>query len=1050
MTEINKLMQVDEQKRAESLAALMQISRDLEAYLEGPKELKVRVSPKYERVDGRKGSTSTLDKEYRDNLRAFTPRDLDRVFGQNRNLAGVEREVRSDLQATYGTTGGLETYVDTATQAIMQVAISATQALGSEQAPYLKSAVDFLVKVTTSGASTEEAGISEDYSQGITSALVALNNQGSPRFVIDSAAGGGGVAPSLFQGKVFRYLAPMSFEHLSQLEAKYLPKLQSRDEMLAYIGNAQAQLAAGRYVMKHPPKDNVLVPAAIKGTGEDAAKTAMAQYNKDVLATFEYYKKAVESEYDMTSGVQTGQVEAALSGAAGSLRAAANAVSLTGALPSVISDIKSTFNSVARQISSIKTSNTEKAKYEIVQAYAKIVDALGYDKGDAPDTLLGDLKDNVKTALGIIQAGSGALGFQNEAYEDSLEDIRPSSLSRRELSDIPAVGEFKEYISSALSLLLQAHSQLIGVGLRGIAGAGPTAPALKRPEVTTAFKNLVKEEMADVWAAIKTVADSDQINDTGFKAGIMAAYADIFGIRGTAFDAVDFSGDLITSQKFTQIADGRLPTLSSVSAQGQTIKDRMLSVARTAGGSAKRRATASALVQSVELTLNTLEGLRVQAESIGMRIRQNPAFGRGERVKNALVYGGGSLVGNHAVASGINRFVNPASGSALSYLTTYGSSAATIGYAMTKVDDEETRNDLAIGAGLHIAARAALTYFPGLRFSNSWWAKIIQAPTSGVASVIGDQSLAASGIAPADASKHSDKLGEYVLNLVKTNNLKAIPYIAAQLSMSGLSMASDGGDLVKGDTIGLSVSAQSSRSVVPVIDKDQMEILIAFKQILSVVPDYMTVSSASPNALVIKALSPEELPLVDTIEEFPYSDAEMKTFDEWVTTLPGPGAAPAATTGKFILEPGYNMDAYSGADDASYLQPAPIQTSQSGFAQLENAINRARRLSNREKAQEGLGDMHDTDVIRATPKTARMAEKVGIAVSLGQSRSNPNHELLALQVQGANGLWQVDPARQRSVPQGALNHARIKHAPDIAVSPYGLFNKGVFTPSFGG
>ena len=1038
---VNKLMKEVEAERAESLSALMAISRDLEAYLAGPKELSVRIGPKYERVDGRKGSTSALDKEYRDALKSFTPVSLGRVFGPNKDLVAVARDVRDELKSVYGASRGLATYVDTATQAIMQVLISGAYSVPDRDGfTYLESAKDFLVE------ESKKVG-------GVTGALKELNTKGSPRFEEDSATTSDLV--SLFKGDVFRFLTPLSYEHLKQLEAKYLPKLQSREVMEDYIANAQAQLAASRYITTRAPADNVLLPQAISGNTQSDVQNAMLQYGKDVVATFNYYKAAVEAEFDMSSGVQTGQVEAALKGASRALKSAGDAVRLTGALPAVIKDIKSEFNSIARDISSIKLKEAAQAQYDISMAYAKIVHALGEDKGSS--LVKGGLASTVKGILDTLDVASD-FGFQDEAYEDSLEDIRPTSLSLRGYASIPAIADFQEAVSSALGLLNVAYEGLVSVGLRGITSSGaPVAPPIKRPAVTDEFKTLARAQMNDVFAALKTVARDDEVNEVGYKAGIMAAFADIFGIRGF-FNTLDFApsggtANPLTDMKITQIADGRLPTLSTRTVGGQTIKERMLSVARTAAGtSAKRRQTAGALTQSIDLVLESLNGLRVQAESIGMRIRQNPAFSRGERVKNALMYGGGSLVGNHAISAGINKFVAPESGSALAYLTTYGSSVATIGAAVKMAEDEETRNDIIVGAGLHMAARAALTFFPAARFSNNIFAKILQAPTSGVANIIGDQSLAASALTPVNLEAHKDELAAYVLTLVKTNNVKTLPYIAVQLANAGLVLTNAAGSGGSANNIALSVRDTHGdienlfllhlKCILK--DAKAVEHVKAEKNTLSLPDDEYNKAFYEAHSAAFNK----------TVNEYAEATKDLKSTKKAV-------AAPTTTTateetartnglGQFILEPGYDMDVYSAADHASYLQPAPIQTSQSGFAQLENAINRARRLSNREKAQEGISDMSHIDIIRATPKTVRMAEKAGMGTSLGQSRSNPNHELLALEVQGANGLWPVSPARQRSVPQGALNYTKIGHAPDIAVSPHGLFNKGAFTPSFGG
>ena len=102
-----------------------------------------------------------------------------------------------------------------------------------------------------------------------------------------------------------------------------------------------------------------------------------------------------------------------------------------------------------------------------------------------------------------------------------------------------------------------------------------------------------------------------------------------------------------------------------------------------------------------------------------------------------------------------------------------------------------------------------------------------------------------------------------------------------------------------------------------------------------------------------------------------------------------------------------NLDVYSGEDHVNYLQPAPIQTAQSCIEQLDAPIARAFRLSHSEKIEEGIEDMVEVQVIRATPTTARMAEEAGIGVSLGASRTNPQTEVVALEVMGANTLMDI-------------------------------------------
>jgi hypothetical protein len=345
--------------------------------------------------------------------------------------------------------------------------------------------------------------------------------------------------------------------------------------------------------------------------------------------------------------------------------------------------------------------------------------------------------------------------------------------------------------------------------------------------------------------------------------------------------------------------------------------------------------------------------------------------------------------------------------------------------------------------------------------------------------------MGVSGLTPANCEDHKGSLAEYVCSLICTNSASALPYIVTQLWQSGLNVKLGSTEDGKGV---FTFSCEGARSVARSAIKDDKvalaqvsSIMIALTMLAHPNSDSCTCSgdvvtcdqppqqeNDNIDALMASALtslcgvlgcSTSEndiaLLMMSAMMLLPAGTdtaANAAAGAEALQSLIGAGessdAAPAPAVDGFILEPGYNMDVYSGEDQVSLLQPAPQMTSQAGFTQLENAVARSEQLGPQEKMLEGIGDLQDVAIIRSTPADARMVENMGAGVSLGQSRSNPSKELVALEVEGDNGLMSVTPARQRSVPQGALNYAKIGNAPNVDVSPHGLFNRGAFNPSY--
>ena len=313
--------------------------------------------------------------------------------------------------------------------------------------------------------------------------------------------------------------------------------------------------------------------------------------------------------------------------------------------------------------------------------------------------------------------------------------------------------------------------------------------------------------------------------------------------------------------------------------------------------------------------------------------------------------------------------------------------------------------------------------------------------------------MAASALTPASVQGvEADDLGKYILRLVNANDDEILGHIACQLYKSGLEATeATYNDTEEGD---LDLFVGDAKTDLD--NKGCCALACALIHIKCVIDKYglavaeQGVSYDAPSHTIIFdgdiVVDGKRIPVKEAARSEECAKRVAACKQNMAAIL---GVELKDLLGGFILEPGYNMDVYSGEDQVSYLQPAPHVTAQPGMVQLENAISRARKLGPQELLQEGIEDLQDVAIIRATPKTARMIEDSGMGTSLGRSRMNPGQELVALEVMGANGLWPVAPERQQSVPQGALNYAKIGHASDVTVSSEGLFNRGIFTPRYG-
>jgi hypothetical protein len=1055
----DELRQLQE-SRADDLRIISQLTRDIEAELKGPRSVKAKVGSKY--VEG--VTKSQGDAMYNSAIRSTGAMALGRAFGPNRGMSEIELDTRLDLEAALGSDKRVREYVDLSTQVICHLIMSAAKRVNTrDEATPLKSAYGAFITVMTGSNPSLVSAI--DASINAAKSPIEMSN-----------------------------LYPMSYSYIEAMTANAKQSLGQRTEMKAYIAQPEAQAAVLSYITKKTPASNVLLPAAIGGTTEDLVSAALKKYgDKDLKATFDYYLAAVKSEIDLSTGIRTGDAESHIRAAVQMLRKAASNLSATPVKN--VSVFKSVFEKVASGLSKVNV-NLTTADENIGFLTLDLIDVLGglNNMGMATGTVtyngLTGFKgsDLGKYVLGLGKKIDSAYQNRSMSFMDDQDDLRPNNINQMDLFNIDYA-----LVTNSLRVALKNLDGAYGSLISFVTGPTTRGLTAKEIKVTDTFKKLVGTQLKSANAAVKANVSSlgAKIDESTFKKAYLEAIQSILNVStgadpasggATALTAnnildVDPSTYNISESMFNRIADGRVSSLSSVGLDGRSLEteltdlvDSSLRKLATRPSSSVRRATRDAVVRSAELIIATLNGLRVQAENIGMEIRQNPmgsGFYAADTHAKKVGVGALALYSDHASSALINRFAQPTAGSIGSYASDYGVSVATAlwgtsfvtGTAVPVLNKNGEENkalgySMIAGAGLHALLRTLYKHNVGnMRFSDSMLAKVGQALVTAPAHLLGDESMGYSALNPADAHGHEENLAEWVANLIRVTPISATCHLGVQLWQHGLeaTMGTDGDNV----TFNFSVSDAPKADDKGKYNADELASLGTTLKAIggichAVCGNIKLEEGATKSSSLKHTIGSEVAEDARTAIKAGFTKAgnACSTEGAKIMGVKSLGVYLVENMGAFIQEPGYNMDIYSGEDQVSYLQPAPIQTAQSGIAQLDAAIARAARLEPHDKMQEGIGDMMDVAIIRATPKTCRMAEEAGVAVSLGQSRMNPHTELLALEVEGDNGLLSVAPARQHSVPQGALNHAKIGPASNVDVASNGLFNRGAFTPVF--
>lgn len=1073
-------------------ASLARLSRDIGAYLEGPKEVKIRIQPKY---DYSVKNVAEGDRIFNQNLTQFTAMKLNRAFGYNKGMRTVYDETVYALVGAFGS--NLEEYELLSAQVICHLIMKAAENMG---------AATFATNDSSKGIALAYKcllGNTIESNKGIVSALSECNSTAEFDSDEKDAAGLPIMVSNPLQGKVYEYLRPLNLSHIESISAKYRPRIESRDAFKAYIANKSAIQAVSSYIIKKTPSSDVLLPALIDFSSAstdalrlEAVNAAFAKYpEKDVVATFKYYEEAVKSQVDLSSGIRVGEVDASLNSAAQALESAAKSVkNVAGVESSVKNDFSRQFSKLASEVKKIKAKSSDSDELIIINT-AKLIDLIGggSDFGTAGAAVTSALFTSTALAsqvTGVLKVlkpefsseTSSDLFLSNVEYLNLQDKINPESVASLSMDPNNAVVQ-----NEVIRALLALNTAYDGV-MRFAPTALLEAPAAKFQEVTDSFKKLLSTQITTALGIIKDqiTAFDDKIDKAGVKEGVLRAVREIFGVISvydsesrvassllTADTILDSDAALwvYTSAKMQAIADGRMPSQSEISVLLEQYLDRTL--AASVRGT-KRRATVDFVLYSSKILSDAVEGARVTAQQSGIQIRQNPREnGMNPYLKNTLV-GTGTLAGEHLATSGLTTAIKPVGGSIAGYAIDATPSLAVAGAAWylegKGTIDTSTRNSILVGSAAHLLLRSLYKYVPGVRFSDNMLLKGLGYVVNGEAKLVGDLSMAPSAAFPASlANVEASNIAEYICNLAKMNAESALPHIAIQLCVNGAVASTSSSDTVQ--TIQFS---QVADSVCSIGDAQNMAAALAIyhhthkagkEDIYEKSNGTITVDLAklgtfmTENPKVVEAVAKTQQEVVKIVESS--NNAKVKALKDTASTSESGYAdaidaaieeanVPAANgLGAFILEPGYNMDVYSGADQVHLSQPAPRMTSASGISQLDSAIMNAEKLTAHDKMQEGIGDLMEVAVIRVHPSTAHDIENAGMGVSLGMSRSNPAQELVALEVEGDNGLMSVAPARQHSVPQGALTNAKIGHAPNIDVSPHGLFNKGAFSPLYG-
>ena len=129
--------------------------------------------------------------------------------------------------------------------------------------------------------------------------------------------------------------------------------MSNQTAMQSYIGNTEAQRAVINYMGSHSVPVNVILPLEVT-TSADVKTAFQNNPGKDLKASYNFYKKAVDASYDMDRSLRTGEVESNIKSAVGLLKSMQKSMMEAGISSSVASQFSKEFNRIASEVESIE------------------------------------------------------------------------------------------------------------------------------------------------------------------------------------------------------------------------------------------------------------------------------------------------------------------------------------------------------------------------------------------------------------------------------------------------------------------------------------------------------------------------------------------------------------------------------------------------------------------------------------------------------------------------------------------------------------------------
>ena len=1056
-----KLIQDTRRDLASQLASLQQLEREIELARKGaPSRPKLRKPPMFVGM-----SASDADRALKQEL-SVSAKTLKNAYAGQGGMS-VYNDYVSTITAAFGNSAELAKYSEFAAKVGLHLLVEGAQRSLVTQKAQIHAAMEtYIEKVTAADGSIGEA-------------LQWLDSETSvPTKALNAAkAATGSTAPDSanpYHNKVYSsMLLPINIEYVRYMDNSVEKLTEEKGSMLHFIDNAASQRAVIMALPTSTPAENVLLPNQIANSGGTAELAFKQNRGKDIAATYRFYKKATDQYISGMRGVQTGDVKALLRSAKETLRK----------LPKIISEagfsnaVAAPFNKGAKRIAGSLKEDRDSiilATIELADMIGALGEPAGATWGAGNYDLLSPFNpaDNGSLDEAVSQeVGAGGGAHVSPLFEDLdfdqlhlQESLKPDNVDVLEIRD-PRTANLKNAMSRVILDLRQAYSEMSG-GLFGPTSYPEGVPT-RQAKVTATFKEYVDKAVAEL---LKTIAT--QVTFTGkaediYRKVISDGLNDLIGFQpGIAYDQYLIADETtiassLSQTQYLQLANGSQLTLDSIlggQSIRQNIEESLDSRIKGSRGQIKRgdaNKLRSAVQQVMNYANNYMKGLSVQARSAGIRLRQNPGdIGTMGQVGVGL----GSWGATHGTTSGLQGVVAPTSGTVPAYAVDLLPSVAGAGIgAYMAFRESDQRKDIGIplmvGSVTTLISRQ-LMRIPALRFSENAFIKALQWPTNVLAYYLGDMSLGPCSAMPLHFKTDMDKakVAAEINKVVRQNPPEIAAILGAQAAINGLSMTAANLTVNEPPTLS-ELSAEQKATIlneVTMVAEYFWEVswlihnVEAEKDLLAV-DETLTIPMGSELETEV-AISYNEANAA-----YVASQGEALKLLPAVAALMGNGGEEGAESdmGGFILEPGYNAKLYSGEDGYAPLVPAPRQTGQPGYDQLENAINRAQKLTPHEISAEGYHDLAYEGIIRATPSIARQIEGAGRGVSIGASRTNPATELVNLEVQWTNGLEDIAPARQQSVPQGELGYPRIEHAQEINVSPRGAFNRGAFSPVFG-